>query len=154
MLGVVAEQFPKGGALTLNTTGGVGMLAVGVVGAALLGNIQDKEAARDLKVQNAAIFDKVVGQEKSSVFGTYQPLDQKKVDALPKDELSVIEGLQGLAKKNALMTVALFPCIMLACYLGLIVYFQSKGGYKAKMLISDKDEALLMAGGGEGPVEM
>ena len=37
MLGVVAEQFPKGGALTLNTMGGVGMLAVGVLGSPLLG---------------------------------------------------------------------------------------------------------------------
>ena len=37
MLGVAAEQFPKGGALTLNTLGGVGMLAVGVLGAPLLG---------------------------------------------------------------------------------------------------------------------
>ena len=30
-LGVVAEQFPKGGALTLNAMGGVGMLGVGGV---------------------------------------------------------------------------------------------------------------------------
>ena len=27
-------------------------------------------------------------------------------------------------------TVAIFPCIMLVCYIILIVYFQSKGGYK------------------------
>ena len=154
MLGVVAEQFPKGGALTLNTTGGVGMLAVGVVGAALLGNIQDKEAARDLKAQNPAIYERVVGGTKNSVFGTYQPLDQQKVDKLPQNELGVIESLQGLAKKNALMTVALFPCVMLACYLGLIVYFQTKGGYKPKILIDDKEEALLMTGGAMGPADM
>ena len=42
MLGVLAEQFPKGGALTLNVIAGVGMLGVGVVGNPLLGAIQDR----------------------------------------------------------------------------------------------------------------
>ena len=42
MLGVVAERFPKGGALTLNITGGMGMIAAGVIGAGVLGFIQDK----------------------------------------------------------------------------------------------------------------
>ena len=37
MLGVAAEQFPRGGALTLNTLGGLGMLAVGVLGAPFQG---------------------------------------------------------------------------------------------------------------------
>lgn len=154
MLGVVSEQFPKGGALTLNTTGGVGMLAVGVIGAALLGNIQDKETARDLKAENPALFNQVVGETKQSVFGTYLPLDTQKVAALPKEELGMIEGLQVVAKKNALLTVAIFPCIMLACYLALIVYFQTQGGYKAKFLISPKEEELLMTGGAMGPAEM
>ena len=40
-LGIVAEQFPRGGAMTLNTVAGVGMLAVGIVGNPFLGNIQD-----------------------------------------------------------------------------------------------------------------
>jgi hypothetical protein len=154
MLGVVAEQFPKGGALTLNTTGGVGMLAVGVIGAALLGNIQDKENARELKRRDAALYEKVVDVPKTSVFGTYQPLDQKKVDALPEDQQSLITTIEGAAKKNALMTVAIFPCIMFACYIALILYFRSRGGYKPQMLISDKEEELLMTGGAVGPAEM
>lgn len=36
MLGVAAERFPKGGALTLNAIGGMGMLSVGVIGAVFL----------------------------------------------------------------------------------------------------------------------
>lgn len=62
MLGVVAEQFPKGGALTLNTTGGVGMLGVGVVGAALLGNIQDKTIDDQLAKADPALHAEVVDQ--------------------------------------------------------------------------------------------
>ncbi|MEL6133839.1 MAG: MFS transporter, partial [Bacteroidota bacterium] len=42
MLGVVSEQFPQGGALTLNGISAVGMLGVGIVGAVFLGNIQDR----------------------------------------------------------------------------------------------------------------
>jgi hypothetical protein len=53
-----------------------------------------------------------------------------------------------------LTTVAIFPCIMLVCYLALIVYFKSQGGYKAKMLISESEEELLMTGGAVGPAEL
>ena len=31
-------------------------------------------------------------------------------------------------------TVAIFPCIMLVCYLILLAYFKSIGGYKAAVL--------------------
>src|SRR5262245_19037441 len=41
-LGVVSEQFPKGGALTLSAIAGVGMISVGVLGNPLLGTIQDR----------------------------------------------------------------------------------------------------------------
>ncbi|MCA9432873.1 MAG: MFS transporter, partial [Candidatus Omnitrophica bacterium] len=48
MLGVVAEQFPKGGALTLNMIAGVGMLGVGIVGSVFLGYIQDTSVYAEL----------------------------------------------------------------------------------------------------------
>ena len=40
-LGVVAEQFPKGGALTLNAIAGIGMLTVGILGGPLIGKMQE-----------------------------------------------------------------------------------------------------------------
>src|SRR3954454_14997068 len=44
MLGVVSEQMPKGGALTLNAISGIGMLAVGTLGFPYIGTLQaDKE---------------------------------------------------------------------------------------------------------------
>ena len=131
MLGVVAEQFPKGGALTLNTIAGVGMLAVGVIGTPLLGNIQDKGVDQKLAASDPALHQKVAAAEEASVFGTYKPLDPKKVEALPKADQELIQVIKDTSKKDALMTVAIFPCIMLASYLALIVYFRSKGGYKA-----------------------
>lgn len=153
MLGVVSEQFPKGGALTLNTIGGVGMLSVGVIGAALLGNIQDERIENALVANHPQIHAEVVGDEKVSVFGTYRTLEPEKIDKLSDEGKSVIEDIRGQEKKNALMTVAIFPCIMLVCYLILIFYFKSKGGYKAEVLAGHGAEDEKFTGGTAGPGE-
>jgi MFS family permease len=131
MLGVAAERFPKGGALTLNAISGVGMLSVGVIGAAFLGNIQDKQIDQELYRQNPGIHAQVVGEEKTSVFGLYKSLDQKKVENLKESDKKIITGVQATAKKSALATVAVFPALMLICYLMLIFYFKARGGYRA-----------------------
>jgi MFS family permease len=154
MLGVVAEQFPKGGALTLNTIAGVGMLSVGVIGTALLGNIQDSTVDKELAAKNAALHAQVAGETKISVFGSYKPLDAKKVEALPEADKKVITDLQASAKKDALKTVAIFPCIMFISYVGLILYFKSKGGYKPQILVTEKEEDAMMMGGVAGPAEL
>ena len=41
VLGFVAEQFPKGGAMTLNTVSAMGLLTVGIFGFPFLGAVQD-----------------------------------------------------------------------------------------------------------------
>ncbi len=135
MLGVVSEQFPKGGALTLNTIGAVGMLGVGVVGAALLGNVQDREVDQQLLAKDPSLHERVAGEEKLSVFGAYRTIDSQKMQEATGSEKQVIMGLQEGAKRGALASVALLPIIMLACYLILIFYFRRKrGGYKAETL--------------------
>lgn len=132
MLGVVAERFPKGGAMTLNTIAGVGMLSVGIVGAPFLGNIQDRSIDKNLTANHPALHATyVAAEEKQSIFGPYKPLDAEKVKAGPEADQNVIKEVTGVARKEALQTVALFPVIMLVCYLGLIAYFRTQGGYKA-----------------------
>ncbi|MFM8275201.1 MAG: MFS transporter [Gemmata sp.] len=138
MLGVVAEQFPKGGALTLNTISGLGMLAVGILGAPLLGNVQDRELDKELAANHSAIHAKVMGEKKTSVFGEYKPLDDAKLKAATNDEKAKIKETQEAAKKNALKTVALFPVGMLAAYMLLIVLFSMRGGYKPVHLEAEK----------------
>ena len=139
MLGVVAERFPKGGAVTINTIAGVGMLSVGIIGAAFLGNIQDKQIDHTLQQQNPAIHAQVIGEAKTSIFGKYNSIDQEKRAALPADQKAVVEDATASAKKSALMTVAIFPTIMLIGYLILIFYFRSKGGYKPVELTAHTD---------------
>lgn len=55
MLGVVAEQTPKGGALTLNAISGIGMLAVGTLGTTYIGTLQaDKQIKAVAQSRKAA----------------------------------------------------------------------------------------------------
>ena len=134
-------------------TGGIGMLGVGIIGAALLGNIQDREIDKQLQV-NTNVYSQVVGQEKVSVFGAYHPLDEAKVAAASKADQERIKDIQESAKKSALLTVAIFPCIMLVCYLILILYFWRRGGYHAQVLLEHKAKDAEFTGGLEGPAEM
>lgn len=49
MLGVVSEQFPKGGAITIGAIGGIGMLSAGLLGTPGIGFKQDFNASANLK---------------------------------------------------------------------------------------------------------
>jgi MFS family permease len=49
MLGVISERFPKGGALALGFSGGVGMLSAGLLGGPGIGYMQDYAAVQQLK---------------------------------------------------------------------------------------------------------
>jgi MFS family permease len=49
MLGVVSERFPKGGALALGLSGGVGMLSAGLLGGPGIGYFQDYAAVQQIK---------------------------------------------------------------------------------------------------------
>lgn len=134
MLGLVAERFPKGGALTLNITGGLGMIAAGVIGAGILGFIQDKSIDNKIAnydvANNTAIHSTYVTEKKTSLFGDYSGLDQNKLEGAKAEEKELVGTIRDTAKKEALRKIVIFPLIMLVSYLFLMAYFKSKGGYK------------------------
>ncbi len=154
MLGVVSEQFPKGGALTLNATGGVGMLAVGVLGMPFIGLLQESATTKELQQQQPALYASVKADvEKQSVFGSYESLDPTKVSALPTAEQDTIATTEKTAKKGALASMAIFPCIMFVCYVILILYFRTQGGYQAQLLTGQAAQDQEFTGGTGGPSE-
>jgi MFS family permease len=132
-LGVVSERFPRGGALTINAIAGVGMLSVGVVGTVFLGYFQDTETAARLQETNPALHASVI-VEKDSVLGSYAAIDPARTAALKPAEKEAIATISQQAQKSALATVAIFPTIMLLCYLGLALWFRARGGYRAEVL--------------------
>jgi MFS family permease len=129
-LGVVAEQFPRGGALTLNAMGGVGMLGVGVLGAMFLGNIQDQTIDHTLMARDQAVHEQVT-MAKSGLLGEYHAVNEEKVATLSTEGKQLVKEVQDSSKKIALKRVAVLPAIMMVSYLVLIGFFRSKGGYKA-----------------------
>ena len=139
-LGLIAERFPRGGALTLNAIAGVGMLGVGILGAPFLGLIQDRHTAAMLHEEHPAIYSEVIGETQISVLGYYEPIDAEKIAALPAEQQAQVTDARNASRKSALVQVAILPLIMFVCYLGLLVYFKSRGGYRAETLI---DENLL-----------
>ena len=133
MLGVVSERFPKGGALTLNATTGVGMLGVGVLGFPFMGLIQEHAVQRDVQAQHPGIYEQIA-VEKEGVFGSYMAVDPAKTEGLTSEQSQQLTQIEESSKRGALATVAIFPVIMLVCYLFLIVYFKRRGGYRAEVL--------------------
>jgi MFS family permease len=149
-LGVVSEQFPRGGALTLNAMGGMGMIAVGVLGGDVLGTLVDYRVDHHLQ-QNQALHSVVTKPDTTTKYGMkYHDLDQTRLAALPASEKAQVENLRGETKQTTLRIVAILPAIMFVCYLALVFYFISRGGYKAQHLAMSGEKA---SGGVEGPVE-
>ena len=125
-LAVVADQFPRGGALTMNAVAGVGMLAVGVVGAPFMGYLQDTNIDGNLFTRAPQVHEQVM-EPNNSIFGDYQAINPEAVT--PENEVLIGEVTEE-SQKDALQTIALLPILMMLCYIGLIIYFRSKGGYK------------------------
>src|SRR5690606_37149531 len=124
-LGVVAEQFPRGGALTLNVVGGVGMLAVGVIGAPFMGLLQDRNMDENLAIEAPALHSQVMIQ-RNSIFGDYQAVNPELAATLPPADQEVIAQVQEQSQMDALQTIALLPVLMLIVYTCLILYFRAR----------------------------
>jgi MFS family permease len=133
-IGLVAEQFPKGGAVTMNVLAGVGMLGVGIVGSVLLGSIQDRAVGESLTAYDAQhgtqLHQAFFTSEKNSVFGRYLALDEGKVAASDEQTRAIVNSVVIGSKKIALKSVAVLPLVMLVAYLLLILYFRRQGGYR------------------------
>jgi DHA2 family metal-tetracycline-proton antiporter-like MFS transporter len=130
-LGLTSEQFPKGGALTLNGVSAVGVLFLGVLGSPYIGYQQDRDMDKRLSTpENTALYSQIKGQDTPGIFGNAPTLDQQKIKTLPAPQLAQLETVQAASKRNVFTTIALLPGFMLVCYLGLFLYFRSRGGYR------------------------
>jgi MFS family permease len=133
-LGVVSEQTPRGGALTLNAIGGIGMLAVGILGGPVIGAITEKTAQTAIEQNTSAATYQQISKEGTYILGTYNAVDTDKVAELAKSNKETADKITSSrtgATQGALAKIAIFPAFMLICYIGLILYFKTKGGYKA-----------------------
>lgn len=160
MLGVVSEQFPRGGALTLGAVGGVGMLSAGLLGGPGIGFKQDVATTGYLEEEAPQVYAKYVAEEeKHFLFFSTDGLDGSKVAAVQaaakaegasdqvESESALVTAAELIGGKKALRWTAFVPLTMAVGYLILILFFRSKGGYKQVHLTGEQ-----ASGGVEGPV--
>jgi hypothetical protein len=84
---------------------------------------------------------------------SYQAIDKAKVEALPEAERAQVNGIVEQVKHKMLATVAILPAIEFVCFVMLILYFRSRGGYKAEELLSHNVDGRKYGGGVAGPAE-
>jgi MFS family permease len=168
MLGVVSEQTPRGGAMTLNAISGIGMLAVGVLGFPYIGALQADKKIEAIAATSAAKTAGLVTSDGKLVPEVLDPryiyevihykvVNDDKLNAriamLPKEKKDEIAAAAASSSQRALKNMAVFPGIMLVGYIILIGYFLSRGGYKAQVLTGHAAEDKRFTGGVPGPIE-
>jgi MFS family permease len=159
MLGVVSEQTPKGGALTLNAISGIGMLAVGTLGFPYIGALQAGKQIEAIS-QNEAIVAQVPSLKDGNFTTSKSIYEVIKYDAVDeallaarlsddikdKEKLDAINGeiksVKDASAQGALADMATFPIIMLIAYLILLFHFKNKGGYKPAKRRRRSDERI------------
>jgi MFS family permease len=142
MLGLASEQFPRGGALTLNAISAVGMISVGILGGPFLGTLQDASLDRNLQRVNPALHAAVAGPPQQKFGFAFQPLDQAKIHSLSSGDQTQVEKIVTQTNQTALAKIALLPSIMFACFLLLALFFQRQGGYREVQLALPRKPAI------------
>jgi MFS family permease len=134
-LGLASEQFPRGGALTLNAISAVGMISVGVLGGPFLGTLQDVSLDRNLQ-QASPPLHAAIAESPQQKFGfDFQPLDKAKIESLSSADQAKVGKIIAQTNQALLAKIAILPSIMFGCFLGLGLYFRLRGGYRQIELV-------------------
>lgn len=154
MLGVTAERFPKGGALALALMGSVGNLAISQV-LPLMGGIVDHYAVAEVQQDAPELADTLL---KRAPDGRPLAIDtavvnQMRSEPTPPPALEVADAAQRVGYSMAFRWVSTLPAILLVIFGGIVLWDKAHGGYKPELLLTQKQERELFAGGVEGPIE-
>lgn len=96
MLGVISERFPKGGALALGISGGLGMISAGILGGPCIGYKQDFAATRELEKIAPGTYDRY------RVDTPQAPLPfLTKIAGLDNAKVGVLYDFEGIQTKEA-----------------------------------------------------
>ena len=150
MLGVVSERFPRGGALTLGAVGAIGMLSAGLLGGPGIGYKQDYFASQYLQEHHATVYQqyqaprergflflpKIHGLDGAKVGAVFEA-EPASLTAVESEDRGALQRASTYGGQMALKWTALVPLLMALGYLGLILYFRARGGYRAVSLTED-----------------
>lgn len=169
MLAVVSEQFPRGGAITIGSIGGVGMLSAGLLGTPGIGFKQDYYASGKLQTEHSEVYERYkADKENTFLMFSVVGLDGSKVGVIKDNGAKLASEIEILKKlgdnderlstlatwwntakttaesdkdpvldsglyggQQAFKITSFVPLAMGIAYLILIIYFRSRGGYRA-----------------------
>jgi len=102
MLGVVSERFPRGGAITLGTIGGVGMLSAGLLGGPGIGYKQDFFATQKLEATDPPAYERYKSSDTNRFlfFPPIAGLDGSKVAALNENGENIKNDIAALERSG------------------------------------------------------
>jgi hypothetical protein len=102
MLGVASERFPRGGALTLGTVGGVGMLSAGLLGGPGIGYGQDYFASSQLRETAPDTYQRYKSDDKNTFlfFPAISGLDGSRVATLKDDGAQLRADIAALERSG------------------------------------------------------
>ncbi len=129
-LGLASEQFPRGGALTLNAIGAMGMISVGILGGPFLGTLQDASLDRNLHRVSPALHAAVAGPAQQRFGFDFHPLDKTRIGSLSGVDRACVERIIAQTSQALLATIAILPSTLFVCFLGLAIVFRQRGGYR------------------------
>ena len=132
VLGFIAERFPKGGALTLNSATAIGLLAVGIIGTPILGVFNDSHTVSNVKSVSEEIH--IAAKSDASFFGaSYESIDRAKATELAAEQglTDELQDAMNEASRQSLRTTAIsFPLVMLIAFGLIALYYRKMGGYQ------------------------
>ncbi len=160
MLGLVSEQFPKGGAMTLNTVSAMGLLTVGIFGAPFLGAVQDHYNTQAIIAKQTTLYEDVRDNQRTFVDNTNAEKPEDKsiyesknffgvrydsvnsgefIKLLDKDAKEDLGKELKSTSRSSLKVAAVLPLVMAVAFLLIILYFAVRGGYKPVVLGEQKN---------------
>ena len=161
VLGFVSEQFPRGGAMTLNTVSAMGLLTVGIFGFPFLGAVQDHYTTQTIIQNEAVVYNEVVDEKKTFVdvtdpdnpiekaiyenknfFGvTYDSVNAGEFKKLlPKEKQEQLDDKLDVTSQSSLKVAAVLPLIMAIAFILILIYYAAIGGYKPVVLADEVDK--------------
>jgi MFS family permease len=93
-LGVVSEQYPRGGALMINAIAGVGMISVGTIGNPAIGAVQDRAFTAAVREADPALAARLI-EQRPGLFGESYAVDPAQRALLVAELAAAAARIQG-----------------------------------------------------------
>jgi len=108
MLGVIGERFPRGGALAMGISGGIGMLSAGFLGGPGIGYTYDAQASKQLTSVAPQTYARVESDDDKSFlfFKPIRGLDGSKLDVIQSGPAQLISDLKAKPDDKSLQALS------------------------------------------------